>query len=277
MHEKYNPGRMRRLRSMARYTALSYDRLLSRKPLIRQYGVQKIWERAKKEWTEFMKEWEEVQQGEREMPDEVDKLAHLSISPAYDYIDLIKMASRDAYENLPIATQKRIRELMWKYYAMGEQEVEKLVLENEKQEQKEVVERAARADEVKVERSKGMLENLILETKSQLHSSMSKESDAENATLSSRNKEAVQKVAISKLETLEELIREFNDSYHTSKNTAVEEILSKPDYIETMKASLVKALGQDPATKDDENANTSVSSETHAAANNQEISSDKKQ
>lgn len=162
---------------------------------------------------------------------------------------------------------------MWKYYALGESEVEKIIMENEKQEQQEAAQREVRAKDVQIERSKGILESLIHETKSQLQSTIAKEPQLGNNEYKPTSKEAVQRAAYERLETLEELIREFNDSYHSSKNAAVEDILSKPDYFETMKTSFFKSVGLDSSEKID---NTTETSTDLSAKSGEEDGTDKK-
>lgn len=73
----------------------------------------------------------------------------------------------------------------------------------------------------------------------------SNSNEMEFAQYAFKNKDKVQSVAVSRLEALEEIVNDFNDSYHSSKKAAIEEVLSKEDYLDDLKQNLLAFASSD--------------------------------
>ena len=129
------------------------------------------------------------------------------------------------------------------------------LLENENKTQEEIKNEQLRKSNMhRSDRAKTQLEEMISRAKQQaIHdlesvpeekpSTVDENSPQDIAKLAFRNRKKIKEAAVKRLETLEEMITEFNDGYQESKLNSMNEILSKENYFEQLKTNVMKKIG----------------------------------
>lgn len=115
-----------------------------------------------------------------------------------------------------------------------------------------------------VDREKTALEILISQAKDKAasnntkSSSINSQSPIDLAKVALDNRDRIKKSTLNILEMLEEVVSDFNDSYHESKVKAMNDVLSKEDYVESLKNNIFKTLGVVESVDEASNSQTPI-------------------